>query len=255
MQSNKEDAFNVMVLTVVIVVVIIVASIIALAFLTHNLYLDSYFALEAFFDAQNTAASSALAAIAFAEGPSQWVPILLIVIADNLSRILIVSFIIAAVIDFLNFANVEQIINDFKARGLRNHVIICGYNDLAIRLMQRLKAQHSSYFVISERKGLESEFSEKKILGITGDFTKDDVLKDAQIDKARAIAIVSESDVDNIVSAMVARRINPKIKVLIRLADEHVRKRVYGIGADMAVIPEYLAGIEIGEFIARAQGA
>ncbi|MCL5239002.1 MAG: NAD-binding protein [Candidatus Marsarchaeota archaeon] len=255
MQSNKEDAFNVMVLTSAIILIIIVSSIAALSLLTHNLYLDSYFALEAFFDAQNTAASSSLAAIAFAESPTQWIPILIIVVIDNLSRILIVSFIIAAVIDFLSYANVEQMVNDFRAKRMKDHVIICGYNDLASRLMARLREVRIKYIILDPRKTFEAEFAEKKIVGIVGDFTKEEELKDAGIERASAIVIISENDVDNIVAAMVARRLNPKVKVMIRLADERVRKHVYGIGADMAVIPEYLSGIDMGEFVARSGGA
>ncbi len=254
MQANREDAFNVMVLTLVIVVAVIGISVFALATLTHNLYLDSYFTLEAFFDAQNTAASTDLAALAFAGGPTQWLPIVLIVVMDNLSRILIVSFIIAAVIDFLTYANVEQIINIFKSHGLKNHVIICGYNDIAERIIKRLEEQHTNYVVLDSRKGLDTEFAEKKVFGIVGDFANEELLKTARIGKAYAIAFVSDRDVDNVASAMVARRLNPKIKVLLRLADESIRKQVYGIGADMAVIPEYLAGIEIGDFMVRVRG-
>ncbi len=254
MQTSKEDAFNVMVLTIVIAFVVIAFSAFALSAITHNFYLDSYFTLEAFFDAQNTAASTELAAIAFAESPSQWVPIVLIVVIDNLSRILIVSFIIAAVIDFLTYANVEQIINVFKARGLKNHVIICGYNDIADRLIKKLEEQHTSYIVLDPTKGRDTEFAEKRILGIVGDFTSQDLLSTARIGRAYAIAFVSDSDVNNVTSAMVARRLNPRIKVLVRLADEGIRKQVYGIGADMAVIPEYLAGIEMGEYMVRSTG-
>ena len=255
MQANKEDAFNVMVLTVVIVVVVIGISIFALAALTNNLYLDSYFALEAFLDAQNTAASTSLAALAFSQGAPEWLPIAVIVVVDNLSRILIVSFIIAAVLDFLTYANVEQVINSFKANSLKNHVIICGYDGIAERLIKRLQEQHTKYIVIESRKGLDAEFAEKKILGLVDDFTKEDVLKAVRIDRAYAVAFVSERDADNVVSAIVAHRLNPNVKILLRLADEGIRKQVYGIGADMAVIPEYLAGIEMGDYVVRAGGA
>ncbi|MDE1854785.1 MAG: NAD-binding protein [Candidatus Micrarchaeota archaeon] len=255
MQANKEDAFNVMVLAIVITLVVICISIFALAALTHNLYLDSYFTLEAFFDAQNTAASTDLAALAFSQGASQWVPIAVIVVVDNLSRILIVSFIIAAVLDFLTYANVEQVINLAKAGRLKNHVIICGYNDIADRLIKRLEEQHTRYLVIDSRKGLDTEFAEKKIFGIVGDFTSEELLKSAKIGRAQAIVFVSERDVDNVAATMIARRLNPDIKVMLRLADEGIRKQVYSVGADMAVIPEYLAGIEMGDYMVRASGA
>ncbi len=97
---------------------------------------------------------------------------LLIVVADNLSRILIISFIIAAVMDFLSYANVEGIINELKARTLKNHVILCGYNEISDKLIRKLKAQRMKYVVIEPKKDIIVELNEKKIFNIVGDFTE-----------------------------------------------------------------------------------
>jgi len=225
-----------------------------LSLLTGDVYLDSYFILEVLFNAQNTAASEALATFAFGLGSSELAPILLVVVVDNLSRILIVSFIIAAVIDFFNFANVESVINDIKASTLKNHVILCGYNGITERLMNQLGGQKASYVVIEPRREKELELNEKKVLSIEGSFIAEDMLKAARIDRARAIVFASENNAENVVGSIMARRLNPKIKILSRLGDEAIRKKVYGIGTDMSVIPEHLAGIEIGEYIARTRG-
>lgn len=255
MQASREDTFNVMVLTFGISLIVVVVSLILLLVMNHNAYLDSYFILETFFDVQNTAASTELADLVFsAVGGSQVVPVLLIVIADNLSRILVISFIIAAVMDFLNYANVEGIINELKVRTLRGHVILCGYNEISDKLIKKLKAQKMSYVVIEPRKDMIVELNEKKIFNIVGDFTEPDALKRAGIDRAQAIVLTSESDVDNIIGSLVARRLNSKIKVMNRIKEESIRKRVYGIGTDMAVIPEHLAGIEMGDFVVRRFG-
>jgi voltage-gated potassium channel len=255
MQTSREDTFNVMILTLGITLVVVICSIIALWFLTKNLYLDSYFTLQSFFDIQNIEASTELAAIAFTMSMGGLISILIIVIVDNLSRILIVSFIIAAVIDFLNYANVEGLINDFKSRGLRNHVILCGYNEIAERLIKRFDAQKTKYIVIVPKGTRETELNERKILNILGDFTEEPVLKNARVEDAQAIVFISENDVDNIVGSLVARRLNPRIKIMSRLGEDSIRKRVYGIGMDMAVIPEHLAGLEMGEFVSKAYGA
>lgn len=255
MQANREDTFNVIVLTLVISFVVIVASLLLLFILNHNAYLDSYFILETLFDVQNTAASTTLADYVFSGlGSSQLIPVLLVVVVDNLSRILVISFIIAAVMDFLNYANVEGIINELKARGLRNHVILCGYNEISEKLIKKLKAQRMKYVVIEPRKDRVVELNEKRIFNIVGDFTDTDMLKKARIDRAQAIVFTSESDVDNIIGSLIARKMNPKIKVMNRIKEESIRKRVYGIGTDMAVIPEHLAGIEIGGFVVRRFG-
>lgn len=255
MPASREDTFNVMVLSILIVLIVIAGSIVALWFLTGDLYLDSYFTLESFFDVQNTAAATDLAALVFSQKLSELVPVLIIVAVDNISRILMVSFIIAAVIDFLNYANIEGLINRIKSGRLRGHVILCGYNDITERLIKKLRDQGTPYVVIAPEKEKERELNEKRILSISGDFAKDEVLMEAKIDRAVAIVFVSESNVDNVVGSIVARRLNPRIKVLSRLGDDSVRKKVYGIGTDMAVIPEHLAGIEMGEYIARARGA
>ncbi len=254
MQTSKEDAFNVMILTLLIAVAVVLFSLAILQFLTGDPYLNAYFMLETFFNVHNTAASNELANIAFSQNPGSFLPILLVVIVDNLSRILVVSFIIAAVIDFLNYANVEGIINDLKAHALKGHVIVCGYSEMSSRLIKMLKEQHRPYVVVEPRIGLDLELNEQKILNLNGDFTKEEVLNRAGIENATAIIFASDSDVDNVVGSIVARRLNKKIKILSRLVDESIRKRVYGIGMDMAVIPEHLAGIEIGEYIARVRG-
>ncbi|MGA3020727.1 MAG: NAD(P)-binding protein [Candidatus Micrarchaeales archaeon] len=255
MQTSKEDTFNVMILTLGITLVVVVCSIIALWLVTKNPYLDSYFTLESFFDVQNTAASTDLAAIAFTMGTGELISILIIVIVDNLSRILILSFIMAAVIDFLNYANVEGLINDFKSRTLKNHVILCGYNEIGERLIKKFNAQKTKYIVVEPKGAEETKLNEEKILNIVGDFTEEPVLKKARIENAQAIVFISENDVDNIVGSLVARRLNPKIKIMGRIGDDSIRKRVYGIGMDMAVIPEHLAGLEMGEFMFKAYGA
>ena len=252
--QSKEDTFNVMGLTIGIVIVVILVSIFLLWVLTKNIYLDSYFALDAFFDAQNTAGAEGLAALAFSYSTARFVPIFFIVMIDNMSRILITSFILAAVIDFLNYANIEETINEFRAKFLRNHVILCGYNDMADALIERLKKTGAKYVVIEPDKKKNGELNERRFLTIMRDYTKEDTFKLVKIEKAKAVVLSSENDVDNVVGAIIAKKLNPKIKILSRLKDEHARNEVYGIGVDMAIIPERLAGLEIGDLVCRSFG-
>ena len=136
---QNEDTFSVMAITLIVVAAVLLVSVVILWVFTNDIYLDAYYVLETFFDVQNTSAASALAAIAFVPGSASLSYVLAVVIADNLSRLLIVSFILAAVIDLLEYANVEEFINEFKAHALRNHVIICGYNEMSRSLMKKLK--------------------------------------------------------------------------------------------------------------------
>ena len=252
MESSREDAFNVMLLTAVVVGIIVVGSMFALQSITHNFYLNSYFSLEAFFDAQNTAASTQLASMAFASSPGVLVSILVVVFVDNLSRILIVSFIIAAAMDFMNYANLEDTLNKVRARLMRGHVILCGYSRISAMLIQKLGASRISSFVVEPDKNRERLFSEEKVVGILGDFTDSAVLESAGVARASAVAFLSDNDARNIVGSITAKRLNPRVKVLVKLADEDVRKQVYGIGIDVTVVPEHLAGTELADYLLRS---
>ncbi len=249
--ESREDTFNVMTTTAAIIIIIIAVSITVLYKFTNDLYLDSYFALSSFFDAQNIVAASSIAQIAFSPSTSTtgFASIFAIVMLDNLSRILITSFILAAVMDFLTYANVEGYINEVRSKMLRNHVIICGYSSIADSLIRNLAKRKIRYVVIEPDKIRERELNDRKILNIAQDFTDGDTLRLAGIGKARAIVFTSQKDVDNVLGAIVAKKLNPKIKVMSRLKDDIVRRSVYSAGIDLAIIPEYLAGLEIGNYL------
>ncbi len=179
---------------------------------------------------------------------------LAVVVADNLSRVLMVSFILAAVLDLLEYANVEEFINEFKARALRNHVILCGYNDMSGALIKKLKGAGMRYIVVTADKKENQWLNESKTLNLFGESSDPAVLRKAGIGSARAIVFTSENSMENFMSALTARGISDRIKIMSRLNNEHVRRKVYGIGVNLSVIPEQLAGLEIGEYIAKVFG-
>ena len=252
--QDRGNTFDVMVVTIVVVIAIMLSLIFLLWLITGDIYLDSYFTLEAFFEAQNTAASTALAQLAFSYSLPRLLPLLAIVIVDNLSRILIVSFILAAVIDFLNYANIEESINELKTRLLDRHVIVCGYNELSGEFVEKLKNKKMDYVVLEPDMGKMAGMSDSRVLGISQDFTKEEALKLAGIGRAHSIVFASENDIDNVIGVIVARRLNKGIKIFSRLKDESIRKKAHDIGVDMAVIPEHLAGLEMGDFVYRSLG-
>jgi voltage-gated potassium channel len=252
---QNEDTFSVMALTLIVVAAVLLASVIILWVFTNDIYLDAYYVLETFFDVQNTAAASSLALLAFVPNSGGLAYILAVVIADNLSRLLIVSFILAAVIELLEYANVEEFINEFKAHALRNHVIICGYNEMSRSLMKKLKGIGMSYLVLTSDRKESQQLNDSKVLNLFGESAEEEVLKKAGIENARAIVFTSEDSMENVMSALTARRSSGRVKIISRLGDEHVRRKVYGIGVDLAVIPEQLAGLEMGEYVLKVFGA
>jgi hypothetical protein len=252
MKTNEDDAYNVMILTLGIAAVLIPTSLLIFWYLTGNIFLSAYVVMESFIGLQNTASSYDLGLAAFATYDlGRLLPIFIAVAIVNISRILILSFILAAVMDLLDYANLESLINMGKARLLRRHVIICEYNEIAAGLIRKLKIAKIPFIVIDPHASKSIELNEKKILNIIGNPSDDSVLKAAGIMTARTIVFTSENDVENVMGGLSARRLNENLNIISRLRDENVRRKIYRVGTNMAVIPEHLAGLEMGDYLIK----
>ena len=112
-----------------------------------------------------------------------------------------------------------------------------------------------SYLVLTSDRKENQQLNDSKVLNLFGESAEEDVLKKAGIKNARAIVFTSKDSMENVMSALTARRSSGRVKIISRLGDEHVRRKVYGIGVDLAVIPEQLAGLEMGEYLLKVFGA
>ncbi|MDE1870187.1 MAG: NAD-binding protein [Candidatus Micrarchaeota archaeon] len=247
----EDETRNVLISAVLIGALIMAFSIAVLWNLTHDIYLDAYYTIETFFGAANTAASFDLADLAFAADPLKFGAIVGVVILDNLSNIIVISFVIAAVLDIIRYTNLEEIINRFKVGRLRKHVIICGYNEMSATLITKLSKRGIKVVVISHNNDSEEMLNRNRIPLIIGKYTESEVLSKASIAFARDIVFTSNSDIDNLIGAITAKKLNPNIKIITRVTDEDIRNKMYRVGVDMCVLPEYLAGIELGEKLAK----
>ncbi len=252
MQSyEKESAANVIIAAVIVATLVIAISVLILWLITRNAYIDMYYILGVFFEAPNSAGAFDLAELAPTLGPWGFAAVVLIVIIDNIGRIVIISFVIAAVLDMLTYSNLENRINLMRIRRAKNHVIVCGYNNISDILMQKMKGSRIRFVVIDGNPGNMQLLGSRGVLAIEGKFTEGNTLKDANIYRAKAIVFTSNSDFDNLVGTIEAKKLSKSIKVLSRVSHEEVRTKFYRAGVDMCVLPEYLTGIELGERLAK----
>ena len=253
MLEMAEESGNVIILATIISLIIIIFSLIALLYITHNIYLDAYYIIDAFFGAPNSGATWDLAQLSLLFPPQKLAIILSIVIIDNLGKLLIVSFVIAAVIDIVSYANLEKYISAAHASRMRDHIIICGYNTLAERLIMKLnnlKKKHE-IAVIDNNEETVIELHRRRIPIVEGSFTNPKILKLASAEKAKIIVFVEQNDAKNLIGIVEAKKLNKEIKALVRSTKEENMTKMYRVGADMCVLPEYIAGISIGEFLLK----
>ena len=76
---------------------------------------------------------------------------------------------------------------------------------------------------------------------INGDATLDETLISARVDNANGIAVVLDTDQDNLFVTMTVRTMNSKAFLLSRCAQDHNKSKLIRSGADKVVNP-YIAG-------------
>ncbi|MSP61857.1 MAG: hypothetical protein EXR72_16290 [Myxococcales bacterium] len=114
------------------------------------------------------------------------------------------------------------------AKAHRNHVVLCGLGHLGARILDQLLLT-GAQVVVLERDPLASSLAQAKGTGVPvliRDMKDDQALIDAGVEHARCLIIATNDDMANLEVALDARRLNPKIKVLMRMFDQRIADKI-----------------------------
>lgn len=133
--------------------------------------------------------------------------------------------------------------------ALRDHVVICGHGRVGKEVRSILDAAGISYVVVdfSRKVAQELRNANKKVL--LGDPSDSDVLMASDLKDARALVVAVPESLTQKKIITQALRINPKIVIICRSHIDGERYDLLNMGANSIVIPEFEAGLKIGEEI------
>ena len=124
------------------------------------------------------------------------------------------------------------------AGALRGHVVLVGLGRLGWRIYTILKRLGHEVVVI-ERDAACSFLEDARRDGAAlflGDARREQWLVDANVREARSIVIATNDDLGNLEIALDARRINPKVHVVMRMFDPNMAEKVReGFGIERAL--------------------
>lgn len=116
------------------------------------------------------------------------------------------------------------------AATYRDHVILCGLGHLGYRVFEQLLAGGVDVVVVELRE--DNRFlAQAKSTGVPillRDMKDDQALVDAGIAHARAIILCTNDDMANLEAALDARRLNPNVRVVMRLFDQRIAQKIAG---------------------------
>jgi voltage-gated potassium channel len=134
---------------------------------------------------------------------------------------------------------------------MKNHMIVCGYGRMGRLVCKEFAAERIPFVVVEKNAELLERFDYARGLSIHGDATLDDTLRQAGIDRARALVTLVASDADNLYITMSARLLSDKLFIVARAEDERDEQKLIRAGANRVVSPYLIGGSRVAQAVLR----
>lgn len=138
-----------------------------------------------------------------------------------------------------------------KIAGLENHIIVCGYGRVGRQVCEEFSAAGVPFVVVDRSPERLAGFSLPCGHLLVGDATEDGVLREAGIDRARAIVVVVASDADNVFITMSARLLADRISIVARAEESASVPKLMRAGANRVVSPHVIGGGRVAQAVLR----
>jgi Trk K+ transport system NAD-binding subunit len=114
------------------------------------------------------------------------------------------------------------------ASTCRDHVVLCGLGHLGFRVLEQLLLARVEVVCIERRRSsrLAALAKTMGVAVLIRDMTEDQALIDAGVLVARTVVAATNDDVANLEVALDSRRMNPKIRVVLRLFDQQLAAKI-----------------------------
>ena len=138
---------------------------------------------------------------------------------------------------------------------LQNHVIICGFGRLGQDLAESLSHRKIPFVVIDHDLDRIQLAGDLKYPALQGDATSENVLGQARLEHARAIASALPSDADNVFITLTARNLCPSIQIIAKSERNNSCNKLRQAGADKIVMPHRVGAQQMERMITRPSTA
>ena len=134
---------------------------------------------------------------------------------------------------------------------LSGHYIICGAGRVGRSVAQELARRPAPFVIIENNEAKAQKYAGENWLLMAGDATQEQVLRDAQIERAVGLVAATTTDATNLYIVLTARGLNPRLRIIARASEEKAEKHLLTAGADSVVSPYVFAGQRIAHSFLR----
>jgi voltage-gated potassium channel len=138
--------------------------------------------------------------------------------------------------------------------ALHDHFIICGFGRVGRQVARDLRAANARYVVIDpDQANIEEAQQQIGVRAIEASPSSDEALRDAGIERARAVIACVDSDAENIFIALSARGMRSDIAIVARASLEDSEGKLVRAGADRVISPYKASGTEMARLALHPQ--
>ena len=136
---------------------------------------------------------------------------------------------------------------------LKNHYVICGYGRMGAVIAKELQEKNLEFVIIENNEQKVEIIRSKGLFCVNGDATSEETLQDARVDQAVGVAVVLDTDQDNLFVTMSMKTTNPDLFILSRCAKEDNESKLIRAGANKVVNPYTAGGHRMAEILSKPQ--
>ena len=134
---------------------------------------------------------------------------------------------------------------------LRDHYIICGYGRIGTQIVAEFEDHKVPYVVIDQTEEAVERIRAEGRLHIEGDASKEEILKQAGIERAKGLISAVDSDERAVYIVLAARAFNPSLYIVARAGRRESIRRLELAGATRTISPYLMAGHRMAELAIR----
>jgi voltage-gated potassium channel len=138
-----------------------------------------------------------------------------------------------------------------RIKKLSGHYIICGFGRIGEIIARQLKQRGVPLVIIDNNPDVISRVDEAGYYFVAGDATKEEVLIESGLERARGLVSVVHSDASNVYIVLTARSLNPNLFIVARGEEPGSEQKLLRAGADKVESPYEMGGRKMAHTILR----
>ena len=141
----------------------------------------------------------------------------------------------SSILSYMNDANAPS------PDSLTGHVIIAGYGIVGRCVAETLAARKAPFCIVELNRATVTRLSHGPVPIIEGDIRQEDILRQAGIDRASALALAMPDEKQTLEALAVARALRPDIRIIVRCTFSSAGLQATKMGAAVVVAEQVVA--------------